>query len=173
MFYCQLQRPLIDYVEQLEKKLVFREKYAPNISIILADPKLLTIVFQNLLSNAVKYTPAKGKIDLTIDKQKNDILITVADTGLGIPKHQQDKIFTKLFRADNIREVDPSGSGLGLYIVKAILDHSGGKVWFKSPARNASQSDAGGEEKKGTTFYVSLPLSGMAEKEGTKQLTYG
>ena len=76
----------------------------------------------------------------------------------GIPKKQQDQIFTKLFRADNAKKADPDGAGLGLYLVKEIVDHSGGKVWFSS------------EEGKGTTFYVSFSLSGMTKKAGTKKL---
>ena len=75
----------------------------------------------------------------------------ISDTGYGIPKNQQDKIFTKLFRADNVRDKDTDGTGLGLYIVRSIVENSGGKVWFKS---------LGGEENKGTTFFVTLPLKG-------------
>lgn len=142
-----------------EKKLVIREKYDPGIPSISADPKLLAIVFGNLLSNAVKYTPKGGSIKLSISKANGQLSIVVADTGYGIPKNQQDKIFTKLFRADNIREQDTEGTGLGLYIVKAIIDHSGGKIWFES------------EVNKGTTFYVTLPLEGMKKKEGTKALS--
>lgn len=145
----------------LEKKLVITEKYDPGIPSIQADPKLLTIVFQNLLSNSVKYTSLGGKIDLTVGKEKDVILITVADTGIGIPEHQQDKIFTRLFRADNVKQVDPNGTGLGLYIVKEIIDYSRGKIWFES------------EENKGTTFYVQLPIEGMIAKKGTKELNYG
>ena len=88
----------------------------------------------------------------------DSLLCTVADTGYGIPKPQQDKIFTKLFRADNIREKDAEGTGLGLYIVKSIIDHSGGMIWFEST------------ENKGTSFYVTIPLEGMKKKEGTKAL---
>ena len=83
----------------------------------------------------------------------------VSDTGYGIPEAQQEKIFTKLFRADNVREKDTDGTGLGLYIVKAIVGHSGGEIWFTS------------QENKGTTFYVTLPLTGMKKKEGTKSFT--
>lgn len=125
---------------------------------IKVDSKLLRIILQNLLSNAIKYTPEKGQVTLEMKQKKPNVLITVKDTGYGIPSHQQDKMFTKLFRADNVREKDTEGTGLGLYIVKQILDSSGGKIWFKS------------EENKGTTFFVQIPLKGMKEKKGKKKL---
>ncbi len=103
----------------------------------------------------------------------------MADTGYGIPKDQQDKIFTKLFRADNILEKDTEGTGLGLYIVKSIIDQSGGKIWFSSPGGSARLAEAmakrasGGEssENPGTIFYTTLPLEGMKKKEGVKALS--
>lgn len=141
-----------------EKKLILKEEYESRDLTFRADPKLLGIVFQNLLSNAVKYTPAQGQITLTIKKQIPDLIIKVTDTGIGIPKKQQNRIFEKLFRADNIKEVDTEGTGLGLYLVKAIVNHTGGQISFES------------QEGKGTTFYVTLPLSGMNKKEGIKEL---
>ena len=74
-------------------------------------------------------------------------------------------IFTKLFRADNAREQKTFGNGLGLYMTKSIVEHSGGKIWFSSKGGSAS----GGES--GTTFYVTIPASGMKAKTGTKSLT--
>jgi len=153
------------------KKMKLTESHDDKLPMFNADPKLLHIVFQNLLSNSVKYTPDKGKVDINMHimkrgesvnnrKLKEDsMVITISDTGYGIPKMQQDKIFTKLFRADNVGEKDTEGTGLGLYIVKAIIDQSGGAIWFES------------EENKGTIFYVVLPLSGMKKREGTKTLT--
>ena len=119
----------------------------------------MTIVFQNLLSNAVKYTGNGGKISVGITCDKKNLVITVSDTGYGIQKSQQDKIFTKLFRADNVRERVTDGNGLGLYIVKSIIDQVGGTIDFTS------------EEDKGTTFRVCLPLTGMKPKKGTRALT--
>jgi PAS domain S-box-containing protein len=153
-----------------EKGHTIIKRFDESIPVINADPKLLRIVFQNLLSNAIKYTPQNGKVSLEITYIKkngtkdarvmdNSILIKVADTGFGIPKSQQDKIFTKLFRADNVKQKETEGTGLGLYIVKSIVEHSGGRVWFESV------------ENKGTTFYVTLPESGMKKKEGTRKLT--
>ena len=143
------------------KKMIVTQKFSKDIPIISVDPKLLRMVFQNLLTNAINYTPEAGKIviEITLSNEKSTILIKVTDTGYGIPKNQQDKIFTKLFRADNARDKDTGGTGLGLYIVKSIIEDSAGKIWFES------------EENKGTTFFVTLPLAGMKKKEGTKALS--
>ena len=114
---------------------------------------------QNLLSNAVKYTPEKGAIKLSIVLKPPNLLITISDTGYGIPANQQSKIFTKLFRADNIRDKEAEGTGLGLYIVRSIIEASGGRIEFDSL------------EGKGTTFRVLMPLSGMPKKVGARGLT--
>ncbi|MDD5716156.1 MAG: PAS domain S-box protein, partial [Patescibacteria group bacterium] len=153
------------------KKLRIQQSFAKEVPRMNVDPKLMRTVFQNLLSNAVKYTLKSGtvRVALAMAKAGNDfggrnvradsLCITVADTGMGIPAHQQNQIFQKLFRADNVRVTDSEGTGLGLYIVKAILDQSGGMVWFHST------------EGKGTTFYATIPKAGMRKKEGTKLLS--
>lgn len=145
--------------KMFEKHIKFTKKYDKKIKDMMLDDKLTMIIFQNLLSNAVKYTLEKGKINLTIAVNGKKLLITVSDTGLGIPEAQQGKIFTKLFRADNVRKTDTEGTGLGLYIIKSVVENVGGKIWFESI------------ENKGTSFYVTLPLSGMKQKTGTKSLS--
>ncbi|MFO7807619.1 MAG: PAS domain S-box protein [Candidatus Moraniibacteriota bacterium] len=140
------------------KKQELKKKLDDKVPKIKADPKLVRMVFQNLVSNAVKYTPENGKITLKTEKEDFYVLIKVSDNGYGIPKNQQDKIFTKLFRADNVREKDTEGTGLGLYIVRSIVEQCGGKIGFES-AKN-----------KGTTFFVRFPLKGMSKKEGNKGL---
>lgn len=142
-----------------EKKLVLTKTFSGNIPTIMADPRLVGIIFQNVLSNAIKYTPAQGQIHITLEKDSKNIIFTCADTGYGIPKNQQSKIFSKLFRADNVVSKDVQGTGLGLYLVKAILDQCGGEISFTS------------EENKGTTFRIGIPLSGMQKKKGAKTLT--
>jgi PAS domain S-box-containing protein len=122
------------------------------------DPKLVRIIFQNFLSNSVKYTQEGGHIEVEIAEKDADLYIRVSDNGYGIPKEQHGKIFEKLFRADNVRQKDTEGTGLGMYIVKAIVESSGGRIWFES------------EENNGTTFHVLLPLSGMPKKVGAKGL---
>ncbi len=142
------------------KKLLYKKNISQKVpKNYIGDKKLLNIIFQNLLSNAVKYTPDKGKINLTVGVKETKLIITVEDTGYGIPKKAQHQIFQKLFRADNIREKDTDGTGLGLYIIKAIVEQSKGKIWFES------------KENKGTKFFIELPLSGMKKKEGSKPLS--
>ena len=147
----ELTRDVIDEQKpQINEKEINFSFSSEKISLINADPKLLRMVVQNLLSNSVKYTPNRGKIELSISlfNEKN-VLLKIIDTGYGIPKNQHNKIFEKLFRADNVRNKDTDGTGLGLYIVKSIVENSGGKIWFESP-----------KENKGTTFYVTLPIKG-------------
>lgn len=138
--------------------LVLRETYDDNLPLLSADSKLLTIIIQNLLSNAVKYTPVRGQVELAIHKIEKGIVLTVADNGIGIPASQQGQVFTKMFRADNVKKIDPEGTGLGLYMVKTIVEATGGKIWFTST------------EGKGSKFNVSFPLTGMKRKPGTKSL---
>lgn len=109
------------------------------------DPLLLKEILSNLLSNAVKYTPDGGNITLALKNRRYDILFTIRDTGMGIPKYSQDQIFTKFFRAHNVVRQETSGTGLGLYLVKGLVDALGGKIWFES------------QEGKGTTFSVTIP----------------
>lgn len=143
----------------LEKKMNIKEEYAKDTPEINADPKLLRMVIENLMSNAVKYTPEKGHVNLSVSKDKSNLIIKVKDDGYGIPKNEQKRIFTKLYRAENVRQKAVEGTGLGLYIVKAVIEQSGGKIRFES------------EENKGSTFFVSLPLKGMKQKKGTKGLS--
>ncbi len=121
------------------------DPYLPKLNV---DEQLLTVVFQNLLSNSIKYTPEFGQINVKVSRKKKNLLVTVSDNGVGIPKNQQSQIFTKLFRADNVQKLDANGTGLGLYIIKAMLQSAGGKIWFDSV------------ENQGTNFYVKLPIYG-------------
>jgi PAS domain S-box-containing protein len=110
-----------------------------------SDPKLLRIVIQNLISNAVKYTPQGGTITISFEESSNEKMVVVADTGYGIPKEDQDRIFGKLFRAGNVVKMASSqGTGLGLYLTKSLMEMLGGTISFKS------------EENKGSVFIITL-----------------
>jgi len=113
--------------------------------ILKLDKSKLEQAFQNLLSNAIKYSPADGKITIDCKEQEGRFICFIKDEGIGIPEHQQHRVFEKFFRADNVITVG-SGTGLGLYIAKFIIEGHDGKIWFES------------KENKGTTFYVSLPI---------------
>lgn len=153
---------LVELGKTIEKKnLTITKEYDPEMPLVNADPSLLRVIFQNLISNAVKYTPTDGSIQITIKRDGDagkDGLISVADTGYGIPIEQQKQIFQKFFRADNAREKEPDGNGLGLYIVKSIVEHEDGTIWFTST------------EGKGSTFYVKFPLAGMKKNSEAKPL---
>ena len=128
------------------KNLKISIKFDRGLRMFRVDPRLLRIILVNLLSNATKYTAKHGKIFIQVSKEKTYILFMVADTGLGIPANAKPKIYSKLFRAENVRKRESEGTGLGLYIVKSIIAKLGGKIWFES------------EENIGTFFYFTIPI---------------
>lgn len=156
VLYTEVKDDLSVLLSSKKITLTTHFKDCPKIQL---DKKMMRAIMENLLSNAIKYTPDDGQIDFHLSivksgdevhgkKIKDDsVFIVVSDTGYGIPKNQQNRIFSKLFRADNVRIRDTDGTGLGLYIVKSIVDHLRGEVWFES------------EENKGTTFFVMFPLT--------------
>jgi len=168
--HTDIPRLVADVVRELQPHIAARQmrltQHMPAQLSAFLDPKLFVIILANLLSNAIKYTPIGGSIDVTIGEKKrgeklglrairaDSLTVTVSDTGFGIPKGQQDKIFTKLFRADNVKVKDTDGTGLGLYLVKLIVDHSQGELWFDS------------EEDKGTAFFIALPLQAPHKGHG-------
>ena len=148
-----------DFAPQItRKKLKVVKHYDPLLPLINVDRQLLRMVLQNIMSNSIKYSAAGATIRVGIVKKDSNLVFTVADQGCGIPSDQQGKIFSKLFRGDNAKAIDPDGTGLGLYIVKSILDTVGGVIWFESKLNH------------GTTFYLSIPLAGMITRQGTHPL---
>lgn len=112
---------------------------------LTTDALILKEILTNLVSNAIKYTPEKGSVAIKLSKRRDNVVVEVTDSGWGIPKFSQDQIFSKFFRAHNIIKRETTGTGLGLYLVKGLLDTLGGRIWFTS------------EEGKGTSFFFSLP----------------
>ncbi|MFH0969054.1 MAG: HAMP domain-containing sensor histidine kinase [Patescibacteria group bacterium] len=114
---------------------------------ILADKKRIGVAIDNLISNAIKYIEKKGLVEIKIKPDDKNIIVSVKDSGVGIPKNQQDKVFQKFFRSNNVVKYQTEGTGLGLFISKNIIEQSGGKIWFKST------------EKEGSDFCFSLPIN--------------
>ncbi len=138
-------------------KVVFKKpkKKFPKIKL---DASLFYQVMQNLISNAIRYTEVGGKVEIEInEKRGKGYVISIQDNGIGIPDSVKASIFKKFFRAKNAIKEVTNGNGLGLYLVKMIMDLSGGSVQYESV------------EGVGTTFYVTIPKKGMKEsKRGTK-----
>jgi signal transduction histidine kinase len=119
---------------------------------IVADEKLLELAFSNLIGNAIKYTPKNGKIEINISEYNEENLqIEFSDSGIGIPKQDIKKIFTEFYRSSNAKTLDAEGSGLGLSVVKQIIEQHNGILSAESPSKLSNG------EYKGSTFRIILP----------------
>ncbi|MBI2578061.1 MAG: GAF domain-containing protein [Candidatus Wildermuthbacteria bacterium] len=136
------------YKEEAEKKKITLSFENPKERLphVLVDAEKIMLAVQNLIDNAIRYTASGGKIRVGLETKQGKMQVFVSDNGVGIPADEQKRIFQKFFRASNVRTLDTEGSGLGLYIIKNIVEAHGGTVWFDS------------EVQKGTTFYFTLPM---------------
>ncbi len=158
------------FSKEMEVKHLEVINSAKDVKNILADKNLCTTLVKNVIANAISFSSNGGKIfidtsvvsayekigEVTVNEES--ILFSVRDTGIGIPEADKDKVFTKMFKAGNVKDSDSTGSGLGLYITKSILDYVGGTICFTST------------EGEGSTFFVTLPTRGMEKKEGRTTL---
>ncbi len=130
--------------KEFEVKLFFEAPKEP-IPLLKIDPDKLGLALSNLIDNGIRYNTPGGRLVVRIKKlkQKPFIQLSVEDTGIGIPKQDVDRLFTKFFRASNVKEI--KGSGLGLYLTKNIIENHGGEIWVESILG------------RGTTFYFTLP----------------
>jgi signal transduction histidine kinase len=111
----------------------------------LFDAQALTLILENLINNAILYTKPGGSVAVRVKETDVALEISVVDTGVGIPREHQVKMFTKFFRAPNAQKMQPNGTGLGLYVTKSIVDRLGGDLSYTSA------------EGEGSTFVVTLP----------------
>ncbi len=117
-----------------------------NLPEVMADKDKMRVVFQNLLENSVKYSPQGGHVTIELRNRGMEVLASVIDEGMGIPKDEQKNIFNRFYRAPSAAKAESDGSGLGLYLAKNIVEGHGGKIWFES------------ETGKGTSFYFTIPV---------------
>ncbi len=151
---------ILDVIEPKakEKPVNFKVEVPDVLPTVLLDKRLTRMTVENLLTNAVKYTPKDGNVTFKVQlRPDNTMYVEVRDTGCGIPKKDQDKIFGKQFRASNVRNTI-DGNGFGLYVAKGAIESQDGKIWFES------------EEGQGTAFFITLPLKApeVKEKEAPK-----
>jgi signal transduction histidine kinase len=130
-----------------EKNIAIETQIEPNLKKIRVDERKMRVVLDNLIGNAIKYSKEGGKVEIKLKENGEEILFSVQDWGVGIPRYQHSKIFEKFFRSKNESRYRTDGVGIGLYLAKAILRRCGGKVWFES------------EAGKGSIFYFSLPTA--------------
>ena len=143
-----IQSVINSYKDKIQKrkiKLVFKKTKtkAPEVKV---DSEKIKLVIDNLLDNALSYTKAGGSVLVSLKYDKKKIEFSIKDTGIGIIKDQQERVFSKFFRGANVIRMETDGTGLGLFIGRNIIESHGGKIWFTS------------EENKGTTFYFTLPI---------------
>jgi signal transduction histidine kinase len=129
-----------------DKKMKLLVDKPDNIPLVYMDKSKMTMVVQNLTENAVKYTPEFGTVQIGLEVSKKFFRVRVQDNGVGIPAEDKVKLFSKFFRASNVVRLQTEGSGLGLFIVKNIIEKHGGTIICNS------------EEGKGTEFIFTLPL---------------
>lgn len=148
---------LIKIIDQIVKDFSYWAK-ASNCEIVFKKPKDVPMIYvdsakihyviENLISNAIFYkTSGPGKIEIIIEGKNKKVLFSCKDNGVGIPSKDFNKVFSKFYRSETAINLYPNGTGLGLYISKAIIKLSGGEIWFKN------------NKDKGTTFYFSLPIT--------------
>jgi len=141
-------------IKAKRKNVILKFNKKKNISELYVDKEKITLLIQNLTENALNYCYADTTIYISLkeDKSNHELQFSITNSGIGIPKESQERIFTKFFRADNAVKTETVGSGLGLYINKNIVEAHGGKIWFES------------EEKKDTIFSFTLPIKDKVEE---------
>jgi len=145
-FVAKILTSLEILIKQYKVKIYFdqpKEKIKVKI-----DPQRIEMVFNNLLDNALKYNVENGQVIVKIEKisSKPFVQISIKDTGVGIPAEEINKLFSKFYRGSNAAKIVAGGSGLGLYIVKNIIQRHGGEIWAESALG------------RGSTFYFTLPI---------------
>ncbi len=136
-----------------QKKYSIKRKITNQDLWVEIDTDQMMQVIDNIMNNAIKYSPDGGVITVGLTQSQNQIILSISDQGLGIPKKDLNKIFDRFYRVDKARSREQGGTGLGLAIAKEIVEAHKGKIWADS------------QEGKGSTFYISLPFEPMSEED--------
>lgn len=154
----QLLRSIVDSVKPLARKSghSLNAELPPSLPVIQADEDRLRQVLLNLLNNAFKFTPAGGSITVKADRKGTNLVVEVQDTGRGISKEEQERLFEPYQQVEGERN-RLSGLGLGLSLSKKLVELHGGRVWVQS------------EKGKGSTFGFSIPLEAKVKQKGSKK----
>lgn len=131
-------------VQEKHLKIAFTVEQEP-FPLVVTDSNRIKQAMGNILANAISYTPNGGSVTIDLQTVNEVVRCSVKDSGVGIPVDQQKNVFSKFFRGTNVLKFETVGTGLGLYITKAFIEASGGKIWLES------------QENKGTTVYFTLP----------------
>ncbi|MBI4837163.1 MAG: HAMP domain-containing histidine kinase [Candidatus Portnoybacteria bacterium] len=137
---------LKDKAERKNIELAY-ERPPLSLPLVKMDKEKINIALTNLIANAINYTLPGGKVAIKLSSGAGNVEFSVQDNGVGIPEAEKERIFTKFFRASNVIKLDTSGTGLGMFITKNIIEAHDGKIWFES------------KENKGTAFHFTLPIT--------------
>jgi two-component system, OmpR family, sensor histidine kinase VicK len=152
--FTELFNRIIDRHEMSKSQEVsFKREFISKTRFVFIDEDRITQVLDNIISNALKYSPEGGTVTYRIKESRDQILVSITDEGMGIPKENLSKIFDRFYRVDKARSRQVGGSGLGLALAKEMIYAHDGHIWAKS------------EEGKGTTVYFTLPVADDQEDE--------
>ena len=136
-----------------QKSITISSKLLPNTP-VFADKAMINTVLRNLISNAIKFTHPGGNINISIEKKPNEIMVSVADNGVGIPKDSIDKLFRIDENFSTPGTQKEKGTGLGLILCKEFIEKHGGRIWVESEVSRPSAAKAGR-----STFYFTIPVN--------------
>ena len=154
---AMIESLLLTFSSEAKKKMIHMEAVEVASLIVRSDSESLVRIVSNLIDNALKFTPEGGEITIKTEKQEDDLLLSVIDTGLGIAQENRDKVFTKFGQVFNQKEGKQQGTGLGLYISRELARSVGGDLILE-------KSEVG----RGSTFVVKIPIkvpSSIEERE--------
>ncbi|MBC1497984.1 cell wall metabolism sensor histidine kinase WalK [Listeria welshimeri] len=145
---------IIDRFEMMKKETIMFKRHIPKEPVIIEiDEDKVMQVLDNIISNANKYSPDGGRISFYLKKFEDEIEISIADEGLGVPEEDLANVFDRFFRVDKARSREMGGTGLGLAIAREVIEAHGGRIWAE---RNKS---------KGTVIKFTLPYSDLPEDD--------